>query len=55
MLTDVTVRRIYRSDVRVTKKERGYTLSRAQKIYSYLKRVLDILLALIAVIVRLQC
>ena len=51
MLTDVTVRRIYRSDVRVTKKERGYTLSRAQKIYSYLKRVLDILLALIAVIV----
>ena len=51
ILTDVTVRRTYRSNVRVTIKEQGYTLTRAQKVYSHLKRVLDIFLALIAVII----
>lgn len=51
ILTDVAVRRAYRSDVRVHEKEQGYTLSRAQRVYNRIKRVLDIFLALIAVII----
>lgn len=51
ILTDVAVRRAYRSDVRVHEKEQGYTLTRAQRVYNHIKRVLDIFLALIAVII----